>query len=88
MATQTFTFKQYTWTSFDAANMASDAVNWDAYPMDWEALVTAAGMDPDDDEIGVGTLTEAWNGHPEGALIVSGLTTAGYPFAVSVEALA
>lgn len=82
------TFKQYTWTAFDAEHMAADAVDWDSYPSTWEEIVIAAGMDPSDGEIGVGTLTEAWNGHPTGALIVSSLTTAGYPFAVSVEAQA
>lgn len=47
----------------------------------------ASGLATDgDDEIGIGTLTREWNGHPEGAVIVSGLTVAGYPFAVSREA--
>ena len=85
----TTTFAQYTWNQFEADSddgLAVAGVDWDAYGVDWQKVVAAAGMDPDDDEIGVGILTRDWNGHPEGAVIVSGLTIAGYPFAVSTEA--
>lgn len=79
------TFKRYTYTSFDAGQVG-EIVEWDSYPTDWQEQATIAGFDPDDDELGMGTLQQEWNGHPAGALVVSGLTTAGYPFAVSNEA--
>jgi hypothetical protein len=42
----------------------------------------AAGFEPDDEEAGFGALTDDWNGHKAGALVVSGLTVEGHPFAV------
>jgi len=42
----------------------------------------AAGFDPEVEEAGIGMLTEAWNGHPVGAIVLSGLTVEGHPFAV------
>jgi hypothetical protein len=89
-----YTFKQYTWSEFEANNedgLATGGVNWDAYPTadsaDWAALMRAAGW-TDNDETGVGMLTSPWNGHPEGAWIVSDGTQPGLAFAVSNEAAA
>jgi hypothetical protein len=88
MVMTTQTFKLYTWGACGSADLVEDRVDWGGYRPDWPALVTAAGMDPEDDEVVVGTLTEAWNGHPAGAAVVSGLTVAGFPFAVGTEASA
>lgn len=79
------TFRSYTYTSV-GAELFGRIVEWDSYPTDWQLQAEQAGFDADDDELGCGTLQEAWNGHPSGALVISGLTTSGYPFAVSNEA--
>lgn len=44
--------------------------------------VRAAGFDPEDPEVSMVRLSAAWNGHRKGALVVTGLTISGYPFAV------
>lgn len=63
-------------------------VDWGTEPdvQDWDEMVTAAGFDPEDEEVGCGLLLESWNGHPAGAVIISGLTVTGHPFAVSTTA--
>jgi hypothetical protein len=47
-------------------------------------IVVAAGMDMEDDEVVVGMLTHAWNGHAAGSFVVSGPTAPGLPFAVNL----
>lgn len=49
-------------------------------------VIAAAGLDPDDEEIGVGLLEEQWQGHVAGCIVVSGLTVEGHPFAVETTA--
>ena len=55
-------------------------------PTRWDEIVSSAGFDPDDEEVGIGYLTENWNGHDAGALVVSGATVTGHPFAVESPA--
>jgi hypothetical protein len=43
-------------------------------------------MNPTDDAVVTGVLTGAWNGHPAGAFVVTGLTAVGWPVAVSTTA--
>jgi hypothetical protein len=82
MATKTQAFKRYTW-GMRGANLPQHDVDWSCGRSDRAEVITAAGMDPADEELVVGVLLEAWNGHPAGAVVVSGLTVAGFPFAVS-----
>jgi hypothetical protein len=69
--------------------------NPEALPVDWAAddvpdgddydpVVSAAGFDPDDEEIGMGRLTADWHGHQAGVLVVSEATCEGHGFAVEV----
>ena len=51
---------------------------------DFVAACEAAGFDPDDEEITACRLAAAWNGHPAGAVVITGLTVEGHPFAVEV----
>ena len=72
-------FARYTYSDPDVL-----PVNWDD-GIDGQGFVLAAlaaGFDPNDEETGAGRLTEEWNGHAAGALVVSGLTVEGHPFAV------
>ncbi len=64
----------------------------DLLPVDWDATLPgsvvsealeAAGVDPEDQEIGCGVLTQAWRGHSAGAIVVSGDTQEGLPFWVA-----
>ena len=48
----------------------------------WDELVAGAGMDPEDPELVVCQLAKDWNGHRKGAVVITGLTTEGHPFAV------
>lgn len=66
--------------------------NPDTLPVEWDdgfslqqitdEDVQAAGFDPNDEELNSGTLTEEWNGHPAGSVVLSGATVEGHPFAV------
>jgi len=47
-----------------------------------EQAVRAAGFDPEDEDVVCCELTEEWEGHPAGSLVVTGCTIEGYPFAV------
>lgn len=89
MAATTYTFKRYTWGEYDAN--ADDGLNmlveWDSLPNqygEWDDVMAAADWH-DTEETGVGVLTRPWNGHPEGALIVSDDARPGLDFAVSNE---
>lgn len=73
-------FKHYTYS--DPSFLP---VDFDGYLPGYDAYCKAAGFDPEDDEVNVGMLTEEWNGHPAGSVVVSGLTTEGHPFAVEVK---
>jgi hypothetical protein len=77
------TFRWYLWGLGEAGWLAS-VVGWDAYQTDVQDIITAAGMDPADDEVVVGMLTHAWNGHAAGSFVVSGPIAPGLPFAVSL----
>ena len=57
-------------------------VNWEAEPFVSEDLVRRAGFGPSDHELGFGELVESWNGNRKGAIIISGCTIEGYPFAI------
>ena len=57
----------------------SDSDGWD------DEIIKAAGFDPNDEEVAVCTLVEDWNGHKEGATVVTGCTVEGHPFAVVEE---
>jgi hypothetical protein len=81
----TQTFKRYIRGRRGAASPAA-SVDWSGGHADRAEVVQAAGMDPVDEEIVIGVLTEAWGSHPAGALVVSGPTTPGLPFAVSLTA--
>ena len=48
----------------------------------WDELVPGAGMDPEDPELVICQLAKDWNGHRKGAVVITGLTTEGHPFAV------
>jgi hypothetical protein len=79
------TFRWYLWGLGDA-ELLMNVVDWDAYQTDVQDIVVAAGMDMEDDEVVVGMLTHAWNGHAAGSFVVSGPTAPGLPFAISVTA--
>lgn len=49
---------------------------------DWDATVSSTGENPEDEEISICRLTDDWNNHPKGSLIVTGLTVEGHPFYV------
>jgi hypothetical protein len=78
------TFKRYTYAAGSAAGLP---ITWDnnVGEHDWDEVCTAAGFDPSDDETGTGTLDTPWEGHPAGALVISGLMQEGDPFAISNE---
>jgi hypothetical protein len=64
-----------------------ELVDWDRNPdVDWTEAVTAAGFDPEDEDISWGVLDEPWNGHPEGAVVISGNIVEDHRFVVSREA--
>lgn len=69
-------FRRYEYGNCPDLVPVEPALNWD------EAAVIAAGFDPEDEEVTCCRLTEKWNGHDKGSLIVSGLTITGYPFVV------
>ena len=48
----------------------------------YDELVASAGFDPEDAEIVVCQLAANWNGHRAGAVVITGLTAEGHPFAV------
>lgn len=75
---------RYIYTRHDTKTLPVDwdaSMNWDAF----EAACRESGFDPEDEEIGAGYLTEPWNGHDAGALILSGCTVEGFPFVVFGE---
>ena len=76
------TFRRYTYANPDQLPVGQDGFLGDH---EWDDVCASAGFDPADDEVGTGNLTAAWNGHPAGALVVSGCTVEGHPFAVSNE---
>lgn len=53
---------------------------------DWpsDAEIVAAGFCPGDDELGCGVLAEDWYGHRSGSRVLTGLTVAGYTFAIEI----
>ena len=57
-------------------------VDWDAEPSVSDNLVRRAGLEPSDHELGFGELVESWNGNRKGAIIISGCTCEGHPFAI------
>jgi hypothetical protein len=86
------TFKRYTWGEYEANNdngLAVAGVDWDGYSAssegDWDSICALAGW-KSNSETAIGILTAPWNGHPEGALIVSDDSRPGLDFAVSNEA--
>ena len=56
-------------------------VAWDSHEGDYAAICKAAGFNPNDEEVAIGTLRADYAGLPKGTLIVSGQTTEGAPFA-------
>jgi hypothetical protein len=56
--------------------------------LDSDIIVAAADFDPDDEEITIEALSEDWNGHQAGDLVVHGMTVDGHPFAVVAIATA
>lgn len=67
---------KYTWSNTPSLVPLRAADLWD------EEVVVAAGFDPQDSEVTVTDLAEAWNGHPAGSLVVTELTVEGHRFAV------
>lgn len=58
-------------------------IDWDTCEGDFAATCRAAGFDPNDEEVAIGTLRAAYAGLPAGTIIVSGQTTEDAPFAYS-----
>ena len=75
MDTTTAKITRYTWDNPKLVPLRSDDL-WD------NDIVTAAGFDPEDEEVTVCDLAEEWNGHPAGSLVVTELTVRGHSFAV------
>ena len=72
-------------TTYTYQNPAPLPVEWDdgfSLQQIADEDVQAAGFGPDDEELNSGTLTEAWNGHPAGSVVLSGATVEGHPFAL------
>jgi hypothetical protein len=67
-------FAKYTY------GVASDSlpISESFYAENYDKVVSAAGFDSEN--LIVGELTEDWNGHGVGSMIVTGLTTDGHPF--------
>jgi len=59
-----------------------DGEDLDGVCLDWSEVVSAAGFDPDDQEISITRLVAVWRGHAAGSLVVTGLKVDGHPFAV------
>lgn len=72
-------FRHYTYGN----NPGTLPLDCDGYIEGYDEICTAAGFNPEDEEVNVCTLTEDWNNHPAGSIVVTGLTTAGHPFAVA-----
>lgn len=73
-------FKNYTW----GTKPELIPVNWDDNGGNFKGYCKAAGFDPEDEDNGIGRLTENWNGHKKGSVVVSGLTVQGHSFAVQI----
>lgn len=74
-------FTHYTYTG----NTTLPTIEGQYETSDYDALVKAAGEDPNDEEISLTLLSEPWEGHPAGALVVTGLSLEGHPFHVSAQ---
>ena len=57
-----------------------EEAGWQDLPSDLE--YREAGFDPEDEEVTICRLIDAWNGHPAGSVVITGLTVEGHPFAV------
>lgn len=72
-------FKHYTYGN----NPESLPLDCEGYIEGYEEICIAAGFNPEDEETNACTLTEDWNGHPAGSIVVTGPTVTGHPFAVA-----
>lgn len=54
----------------------------DTAPWPSDRQIRLAGFEPDDSELAVTRLRRAWDGHPRGAVVLTGLTCQGHPFAI------
>jgi len=73
-----------TWVRYRYGDPRKLGVEWDNSELS-EEEIKFAGFDPDDSELGFGTLTENWNGHEAGSRVVSGATLPGFFFAVEAR---
>ena len=54
--------------------------------VDFEDVITKTDyFSTEDEEVGLGELSEDWNGHKAGAIVISGLTTPGSVFFVEIN---
>jgi len=47
---------------------------------DYDEIMRACGLDPEDEEYTTAILQEDWEGHPAGSDVIVGLTVTGHPF--------
>jgi len=52
------------------------------YLENYDEIVTDAGFNPQDEEVIMCELTEDWNDHSVGSLVITGLTVTGHPFTI------
>jgi len=71
-------FKKYTYGSLAEELPISEPF----YTENYNELITAAGFNPQDEEVTLCELIEEWNGHDTGSLVVTGLQVEGHRFAV------
>jgi hypothetical protein len=61
-------------TSYTHQDPASVPVDWDAKPdLHWDEVCRAVGFDPRGNVSAWGQLSADWNGHPRGAVVLTGL---------------
>lgn len=72
------TYRKYTYANPEALPLEDSSVG--DFPDD--ALLASLGFDPNDEELTISELAEAWNGHKAGARVISGIFVEGAPFAV------
>ena len=71
-------FKRYVYGNNPELLPLSEDSFWD------EKKIIEAGFNPDDDEIICCELTEDWNDHATGSIVVTGFTVTGHSFAVEI----
>lgn len=60
-------------------------IDCDGYIEGYDEYCIEAGFNPDDEEVNVCTLSDDWNGHKKGSIIVTDIMVQGSEFAIIIK---